>query len=119
MVNIIDFPTDNERIIQQTAAMLVEGFKAHWPNAWPDMDSALKEVRLALVADRIIRLAMDDTGAPLGWIGAISQYGGHAWELHPLIVRVDRQGASIGRTLVTDLERHIRDRGGLTIYSHW
>lgn len=94
----------------------MEGFETHWPNAWPDMDSALKEVHQALAADRINRLAVDNAGAPIGWIGAIRQYSGNTWEMHPLIVRDNRQGAGIGRALVNDLEQHVREHGGLTIY---
>ena len=40
----IDLKADNQDAIQQAASLLVEGFKEHWPKAWPDLDSALKEV---------------------------------------------------------------------------
>ena len=115
-MQIIDFPADNKEIIQQAATLLVEGFKEHWPDAWPDMDTALKEVQEAFESGRINRLAVDKDRAVLGWIGGINQYNGHAWELHPLVVRPDHQGQGIGRALVTDLERQVRERGGLTLY---
>jgi hypothetical protein len=35
-MQIIDFPADDKEIIQQAAALLVEGFREHWPDAWPD-----------------------------------------------------------------------------------
>jgi len=94
----------------------VEGFKEHWPNAWPDMDAALKEVRESFEPDRISRVAVDERGAVLGWIGGIRQYRGNVWELHPLVVRSDHQGKGIGRALVADLEERVGERGGLTLW---
>ncbi len=96
--------------------LLVEGFKEHWPDAWPDMESALQEVREFSQADRISRVAVDPDGTVLGWIGGISAYEGNVWELHPLVVRPDRQGQGIGRALVADLEERVRERGGITIF---
>ena len=116
VVQIIDFPVDDTRIIQQTAVMLVEGFKDHSPNAWPGMDAALKEVQESFEPRRISRIAIDDNGAVLGWVGAISQYNGNAWELHPLVVRPDHQRKGIGRALVVDLEAQVRKHGGITVY---
>jgi len=115
-VNIIDFDPDNEIAIQQAANLLVEGFKVHWPDAWPDMESALREVRDALQPSKINRIAVDDEGTVMGWVGALSEYNGHAWELHPLVVRPDQQGQRIGSALVADLEAQVRARGGITIY---
>src|SRR5690242_6817158 len=114
-MQIINLEAHDERRIQQIAQMLVEGFKAHWPDAWPDMISALNEVRESFGADRISRIAVDEYGDVLGWIGGISQYDGNVWELHPLIVRPDQQGRGIGRALVADLETQVREKGGLTI----
>jgi aminoglycoside 6'-N-acetyltransferase I len=57
-----------------------------------------------------------EDGTVLGWIGAICQYDGHAWELHPLVVHLDRQGQGIGRALVADLECLVRERGATTLY---
>jgi GNAT superfamily N-acetyltransferase len=55
------------------------------------------------------------SGECIGWIGGISQYRGHLWELHPLVVRVSQQGQGIGRALVADLEERVKERDGLTI----
>ncbi len=114
-MQIVDLRPDDERAIQQAATLLVEGFKEHWPDAWPDMETALEEVRRALEPDKICRAAIDDDGAVLGWIGGLSGYGGKVWELHPLVVAPEHQGKGIGRALVADLERLVRDRGGLTL----
>ena len=51
----------------------------------------------------------------LGWIGGISKYDGHVWELHPLVVAPQHQRHGIGCALVRDLEQQVRLRGGLTI----
>jgi len=115
-MRIVDLPADDADVIQQAAALLVEGFKTHWPNAWPDMESALEEVREALAPGKINRIAVGDDGTLLGWIGALPEYDGNAWELHPLIVHPAHQERGIGRVLVADLEEQVRARGGLTIY---
>jgi aminoglycoside 6'-N-acetyltransferase I len=114
-VYIINLSPDDQPAIRQTAALLVETFKEHWPNAWPDLEAALQEVRQSFQAERISRVAVDESGAVLGWIGGISQYDGHTWELHPLAVRPDCQGQGIGRALVADLEEQVREHGGYTI----
>lgn len=114
-MKITDLHPDDEQLIQQAAALLVEGFKEHWPAAWPDLESAMETVQESFGADRISRVALDDDGKVLGWIGGIQHYS-HAWELHPLVVRLDRQQQGIGRALVLDLETLVRQRGGLTLF---
>lgn len=114
-MHIIDLQPDDEDAIRQTAAVLVEGFAAHYPQAYPDLEAALEEVQESLGENRISRIAVDDDNTVLGWIGAISQYRGRVWELHPLVVSIRHQREGIGRALVTDLEACVRARGGLTI----
>ena len=114
-MQIVDLHPDDREATHQAAALLVEGFHEHWPNAWPDMSAALEEVRASLAPNRISRVAVDKDGSVLGWIGGISEYDGHVWELHPLVVHPDRRGKGIGRALVTDLEEQVRQRGGLTL----
>lgn len=80
------------------------------------MDSALAEVRECFTDNRISRIALDDAGLVLGWIGGIRQYDGHVWELHPIVVRLENQRYGIGRALVADLEDQVRQRGGSTIF---
>ena len=78
------------------------------------MAAAQDELHEALAPDRICRAALDADGTLLGWVGAIPQYDGHVWELHPLVVRPGARGRGIGRALVRDLEARVRERGGLT-----
>ena len=113
--SIVDLQPQDETTIRQVAALLVEGFATNWPDAWPDLASALECVREFFESGRISRVARDEDGIVLGWIGGNSQYNGHVWELHPLVVRISSQGKGIGRALVQDLERLVKERGGLTI----
>lgn len=115
-LHIRDLTADDTAAIEQAAALLVSGFAQLAPTAWPNLESARDEVREALDPSRICRVAVDEQGAVLGWIGGIADYGGNVWELHPLVVRPDRQGQGIGRALVMDFEAQVRARGGLTIW---
>lgn len=115
-MQIIDFPASGSEMAQQMAVLLVEGFKQHWPDAWPDLTAALEEVQEALEPRKICRIAIDENGTVLGWVGAISNYDGNAWELHPLVVHPQSQGQGIGRALVLDIEKQVRNHGGITIY---
>ena len=115
--SIVDLARGGEEgTLREAAALLVEGFRDDWPDAWPDLDAALREVRDSLGEGRISRVALDQDGAVLGWIGGISSYGGNVWELHPLVVRPSSRRRGIGRTLVADLEARVRERGGLTLW---
>lgn len=115
-MQIVDLHPTDERLIRQVAEMLVAAFAEFAPEAWPDLPSALDEVRASFGEERISRVALDEHGAAIGWIGAISQYDGNVWELHPLAVRPKLQRGGIGRALVVDLEQQVRQRGGVTIW---
>ncbi len=115
-MKIIDLCADDEKAIIQVAKLLVESFKQNWPDAWPSLDSALQEVKESFGAGRISRVAVNETGDILGWIGGISQYNGNVWELHPIVVREDSRRQGIGKALIFDLEAQVRERGGLTLW---
>jgi aminoglycoside 6'-N-acetyltransferase I len=112
-MRIVDLVATDEPSIQQCASLLVECFDAH-PDDWPDMASALEDMQDCLQDGRIIRVAVEEPGLVLGWIGARPAYS-KSWELHPLVVRPDRQRQGIGRALVADLEERVRERGALTL----
>jgi aminoglycoside 6'-N-acetyltransferase I len=116
LMQIMDLQPDNRQLIEAAAALLVVGFREHSPAAWPDRESALAEVHEALAADRVCRAAVAEDGTLLGWIGAISGYHGHAWELHPLVVHTEYRRRGIGRALALDLEEQVRRRGAVTLY---
>ena len=61
-MRIVNFPADDADVIHQAATLLVEGFKVHWPNGWPDMDAALEEVHEALEPGKDLPVALDEQG---------------------------------------------------------
>jgi aminoglycoside 6'-N-acetyltransferase I len=114
-VRIVDLVPGDEAVVEACAALLTEGFERDWPGAWPDREAGRAEV-LECAADGLIaRVALDDAGVVLGWIGGRPEYDGNVWELHPLVVRADRRRLGVGRALVEDLERLTAARGGLTM----
>jgi aminoglycoside 6'-N-acetyltransferase I len=115
-MRIVDLRPGDHTLVRQVAALLVESFAEHWPNAWPDLAAALAEVHGSFGEGRLSRVAVDDDGIAVGWVGGIRQYDGHVWELHPLVVSSTRRRQGIGRALVTDLEERVRERGGLTLW---
>ncbi len=116
MLRIIDLTADNEPAIRHTAQLLFESFKDHWPKAWPTFENALQEVHESLADDRVSRIALAGDDTVIGWIGGISQYDGHVWELHPLAVSRAARGKGVARALVNDLEAIVKARGGVTLW---
>lgn len=115
-MQIIDLSPTDDNLIRQTAQILMDAFATHWPNAWPTFDAALAEVHECFTSTRVNRIAVDDDGWVLGWVGAEKSYKAGGWELHPLAVALREQGRGIGRALITDIEQQVAQRGGLTIY---
>lgn len=115
MFMILDLTKANTDYIHQCAELLVEGFKVMAPDGWLTLEAGLTEVDECLEPGYICRVAVDETGLVLGWIGGRPNYDGHVWELHPLVVRPARQRQGIGRALVLDLEQQVKACGGITI----
>src|SRR5438034_1179882 len=115
-MRITDLRREDTDAVEQAAALLVEGFGEHWPGSWPDMASALEEVHEMLGEERLCRVARGVAGRVLGWIGGICSYHGHAWELHPLVVRAGCRRQGIGRALVADLEEQVAAQGATTLF---
>lgn len=115
-LTICELSFDTEETINQVACLVFESFQEHYPHAWTTLESAIEEVRASFGEDRISRIAVDEGGQILGWIGGIKQYEGNVWELHPLVVKKGYRERGIGRTLVRDLENCARERGGLTLW---
>ncbi|MFC2014933.1 GNAT family N-acetyltransferase [Chloroflexota bacterium] len=113
-MKIVNLEAVNKEAVRQTAALLIVAFAENCPAEWPDMKSARREVQKSFKKGRISRIAVDEDGNVLGWIGGIHEYAS-VWELHPLAVRPDLQKKGIGRALVSDLEDRVRERDGMTI----
>jgi aminoglycoside 6'-N-acetyltransferase I len=106
-----------ERALRSDAArMLVEGFREHWPEAWPTLADAEEEVERALAPEKVALAAYGADGELLGWIGGQPMYDGAVWELHPLVVGGAHRGRGVGRLLVHALERELHARGVLTLW---
>ena len=113
-MRIIDLAHDDEKIIEQVADLLIDAF-AHIPDYMKTRGEALAEIRESFALKRISRVALDDEGNALGWVGGIEQYDGNVYELHPLAVKPGAQRRGIGRALVSDFEDQVRQRGAGTI----
>lgn len=111
-MEIITLTADMEDLLEQAAALLIQAFGRI--GSWTTPQDARHEVDEMLAPDRILSAALEE-GQVLGWIGGIPGYDGNVWELHPLVVRKDRQRQGIGTLLVRDFEALVRGRGGLTI----
>ncbi len=114
-MHITDLTSEHSTVIEQAAALLVAEFAEHWPDAWPDLNSALEEVRDIVDDDeKICLIALDDDATLLGWIGGAPMYA-RVWELHPLVVASTHQRKGIGRQLVLALEKRVQEQGCLTL----
>lgn len=107
---IMDLLEKDTEKINQTARLLHESFEA-----WPTIDSAMREVLESLSDDSISRVLVNGDEEVIGWIGGRSQYDGNVWELHPLVIRKDSRMRGFGKSLVIDFERQVYQRGGITI----
>lgn len=113
---ITDLPEDDEDLQKQAAQVLFAGFQEHMPNAFPDMRAARKQVMDSLQDGWLSRIAVDDEGLLLGWIGAIPVYNRRTWVLSPMVVRPEYREQGIGRALVADLESIIQTPEGVTLH---
>jgi aminoglycoside 6'-N-acetyltransferase I len=105
---------DNGRI-EGAATLLHVAFSPL--GVWTTMAESRQEVVDSLGADRISRVAVDADGAVVGWIGAIREYDGLVWQLHPIVVDEARRRNGIGRALILDLEEILIARGALTLWA--
>jgi aminoglycoside 6'-N-acetyltransferase I len=101
--------------IEATARLLHAVFSPQ--GAWTTIVEARQEVIDSLGPDRISRVAVDSDGSVVGWIGAVRQYNGLVWELHPIVVSDSQRRHGIGRALVLDLEKILAARGALTLWA--
>jgi aminoglycoside 6'-N-acetyltransferase I len=87
-MNIVNLSLQNTAAMEQTAALLVEGFRDSGSVTWTSKEEAMAEVKESLLPGRISRIAVDEKGDVVGWIGGIERYSGNVWELHPLSIRL-------------------------------
>ena len=115
-IRILTLDPADDAMVEQCALILVRAFKPHHPLAWPTLVSAKEAVVSFSREDRISLVAIDSQTQVLGWVGAIRQYAGHAWELHPLAVDPSRQLHGVGTRLVQALLESISKTKASTLY---
>lgn len=106
--------SDSARI-EEAARLLHHAFSPL--GVWTTMAEARREVLDSISADRISRVARRDDGAVIGWIGAIREYDGLVWQLHPIVVDEKNRRSGVGRALIQDLEAILTARGALTLWA--
>jgi len=85
------------------------------PLGWPSIADAIQEIDEILSGDGdVLLLCAIENGEVIGWAGLLSAYA-KVFELHPLVVRHDRQRAGIGSALLGEITRAAREKGGLTL----
>ena len=102
----------------QAAQMLTDEL----PIGWNTLENALEEVNDRL--DNVERdgsgeslfFAAIENGEVLGWSGMLPSYNGNVYELHPLVVRNDKQRQGLGAALLQAIETAARERGGMTLH---
>lgn len=98
--------------LAQAVAILRACFRT--PDGYPTLEAATEEMGDLSANAACLLTAVE--GELVGLVGALPRYRGHAWELHPLAVRPDRQGRGIGQALVAALEAEARAAGVSVIY---
>lgn len=115
-LRILDLTADRIDLVDQAARLLYDAFLGR-SRDWPDLTSSRQEALDSLTEGKISRVAVDESDRVLGWIGAMPEYDGNVWEIHPLAVDASVRRRGVGRALVRDLEEIVRDRGGITLWA--
>jgi aminoglycoside 6'-N-acetyltransferase I len=112
---IEDLTAGDSGCIEEAAKLLHAAFSPL--GAWTTLPEARDEVIESIRADRISRIARSTDRAVIGWIGAIREYEGLVWQLHPIVVDEAHRRHGVGRALILDLESILLARGGLTLWA--
>jgi GNAT superfamily N-acetyltransferase len=115
-VTILDLTADRSDLVNGAAALLHDAFHKR-SDDWPDLDCARQEVLESLTEGRISRVAVDESGRVIGWIGGVPTYSGRVWEIHPLVVAAQHRRRGVGRALVRDLEEIACRKGAFTLWA--
>ncbi len=116
-MHIFDLAAASSDLKERAARLLHEVFNTEaYDFSWDTMEEAREEIAMLCEPENICRVALDEQGDLLGFVGGLPEYDGNVWELHPLVVVPQHQRKGIGRILAADLEDQARARGGLTIH---
>ena len=111
---IEDLTATDDKRIEGAAALLHAAFS---PLGVWTMEEAREEVVVSISAEKVSRVALAGDGTVVGWIGAMPEYDGLVWQLHPIVVAEAHRRHGIGRALMRDLESILIARGGLTLWA--
>ena len=114
-LTIEDLAAGDARGIEEAAGLLHAAFSPL--GVWTTLAEARHEVIESISAERVSRIARSSEGGVIGWIGAIRQYDGLVWELHPIVVDESHRRHGVGRALTLDLEAILIARGALTLWA--
>jgi aminoglycoside 6'-N-acetyltransferase I len=114
-LTIDDLTAADGDAIEEAAELLHATFSPL--GVWTTMVEARDEVIASTSADRVSRVARSPEGAVIGWIGAIREYDGLVWELHPIVVDESHRRHGVGRALTLDLQAILTARGALTLWA--
>ncbi|MCL2300216.1 MAG: GNAT family N-acetyltransferase [Firmicutes bacterium] len=108
-MEIVNFSTLSESQRTQAAQMLTDEL----PDGWPALADAMEEINDLLGGDAEVFCAVEQ-GEAIGWAGLLPGYG-KMFELHPLVVRRDRQRQGVGTALLHEIMSAARAKGALTL----
>jgi aminoglycoside 6'-N-acetyltransferase I len=110
-MKFIKLSLENQEYINQCALLLLNNFD----HSWESLESATEEVLKSIEDNKISIIVVNDDDLVLGWIGGIRKYDGNVWEIHPLVVHKEYQRRGIGKLVVSEFEKEVSLRGGITI----
>jgi len=109
-MEIVHFDTLRDTQLTQAAQMLTDEL----PEGWPTFADAMEELSEILDDPEALTLAAVENGEVIGWAGLLPGYG-KMFELHPLVVRHDRQRKGVGTFLLREVIAAAKAKGGLTL----
>lgn len=93
----------------QAARILFESFGRMGKNAWPTIESAIREVEECCSKDYLC-LGLMVEGMLAGWCGLRPMYE-KTWELHPMVLDEPFRRHGLGRALLLELEKRAAAAG--------
>lgn len=102
--------SNNQKYIKQCSDLIFNNF-----DTIIDMDTAINTVQKSLDNTKINLIAIDERNEVIGWICGIENYNIHIWEIQPLVIRNDYQHKGLGSLLLSEFEKEVFLRKGITI----
>ena len=84
------------------------------PQGWAALADAIEQIDEILTGEPGFCIAAVENNEVIGWAGLLKSYG-KIYELHPLVIRRDKQRSGVGSLLLAEIENAARERGGVTL----